>query len=223
MRLRDFLSVIGALVLALSFTACSETDDSVEEYPNWQSKNDAFFTAKYNAAKQAIAAGSTSWKIFKAYTKNYSTTGNPTDYIVVKVIEEGTGSGCPLYTDTVRVHYKGWLLSSTSYTDSGDSELGKVFDTSWNATQFNPQTSVPTKFGVAGLIDGFSTALQHMHIGDRWKVYVPYQLGYNTTESSSVPAYSVLVYDMMLAAYYRPGTVVPAWGANNGLVWEEQE
>lgn len=221
MRIRHIVSILGLFALALSFTACSETDDKVEEYPNWKSKNDAFFAAKYNAVKQAVQSGDTSWKMFKAYTKNPTTEGNPTDYVLVKVLEEGTGSGCPLYTDTVRAHYKGWLLASTSYVDENDSDLGKSFDSSWNGNTFNSTISVPTKFGVAGLTDGFSTALQHMHIGDRWKVYVPYQLGYNTTASTSVPAYSVLVFDICLAAYYRPGHLVPDWTSNASSLWDE--
>lgn len=220
MKLRNIITILGALLLTLSFTACSETDNEVEEYPNWKSKNDAFFAAKYNAVKQAIQAGDKSWRMYKAYAKNQTTEGSPTDYILVKVLEEGSGSGCPLYTDTVRTHYKGWLLASTSYTDKTDSELGKVFDTSWSGDQLDTSTSVPSKLGVAAVVDGFSTALQHMHIGDRWKVYIPYQLAYNAQESTTVPAYSVIVFDMKLAAYYRPGKVVPEWAANQSWMWD---
>ena len=222
MRLRHFINFLWAFVVALAFTACSETDDTVEEFPNWKNKNEAFFTAKYNVVKQAVQSGDKSWKMFKVYTKDAAIEGNPTDYILVKVLEEGTGSGCPLFTDTVRVHYRGQLLASTSYVDKSDSELGLVFDSSWSGDVFNKTISVPSKFGVANVIDGFSTALQHMHIGDRWKVYMPYQLAYKDAGSGKVPGYSVLVYDMALAAYYRPGKVVPDWSASyDWLQWEE--
>ncbi len=219
---RPTLLYIFAVLLAMcGLSSCSETDDEVEEYPDWQSKNDAYFAAKYNAATQAIARGDNTWKVFKSYAKSSETTGKPVDHIVVKVIEEGSGSGCPLFTDTVRVHYRGQLIASTSYQDKEDGELGLVFDSSWRTDTYDASTFVPAKFAVSGVIDGFSTALQHMHIGDRWKVYIPYQLGYDNNASGKVPAYSTLVYDLALAAYYRPGIVIPAWNTNQFFLCEE--
>ncbi len=212
-----------ALVAALlCLSSCSETDDSIEEYADWQSKNEAFFLTKYNQAKQAISSGDDSWMVIKNFARGESYEGTATDYIVVKVIREGTGSGCPLYTDTVRVHYRGQLIASYSYIDSEDKELGLVFDKSWSTNNYDESISVPSKFAVSAVLDGFSTALQHMHIGDRWKVYIPYQLGYGTTDRSSIPAYSTLVYDMALEAYYRPGKVVPDWTSNISTLWEER-
>ena len=206
----------------LCLSGCKETDDTVDEFPDWQKRNEAFFAAKYQAAKSAIAQGDNSWKIIKSYTRSDpSEQGETTDYIVVKVINEGTGSGSPLYTDTVRVHYKGQMIASTSYIDSEDRELGYVFDKSWSTDVFDSRIFTPSKFAVSGVIDGFSTALQHMRIGDRWIVYMPYQLGYGTTELKSVPAYSTLVFDMTLAAFYRAGTKVPQWSSNEGFLWEE--
>ena len=199
------------VLMALAMVSCKETDDDVEEFPNWKNANEAFFAAKYNAARQAIANGDNSWLIFKNYAKDASVTGDPTDYIVVKVISEGTGSGYPLFTDSVRVHYRGQLMTSTSYVDSEDSELGMVFDKSWSGTTFDASTFIPAKFSVANTAVGFSTALQHMRIGDRWKVYMPYNLGYGEEDNGVIPAYSTLVFDMCLAAYYRAGTTVPAW------------
>jgi FKBP-type peptidyl-prolyl cis-trans isomerase FklB len=217
-------SVLAFLVALLCLSSCSETDDTVEEYADWQDKNEAFFLAKYNTAKQAIASGDRSWKLIKSFARADSIEGTPTDYIVVKVLREGTGSGSPLYTDTVRVHYRGQLLASATHVDENDRELGLVFDMSWSNDTFNEAISVPSKFGVARVVDGFSTALQHMHIGDRWKVYIPHELGYGSSSSSqatAIPPYSVLVFDMALAAYYRPGDKVPNWSANHCSLWEE--
>ena len=208
---KSFYTLLTMLLMALAMVSCKETNDDVEEFPNWKNANTAFFTAKYNAARQAIANGDKSWFILKNYAKDATDTGNPTDYIVVKVINEGTGSGCPLFTDSVRVHYRGQLMASTSYVDSTDPELGLVFDKSWSGTSFDASTFVPAKFSVANTVVGFSTALQHMHIGDRWKVYIPYNLGYGEDDSGSIPAYSTLVFDLSLAAYYRAGTSLPAW------------
>ncbi len=221
MRMRQYLYLICTVVAVFGLTACHETDDEIDEFPDWQKKNEAFFAAKYNAANQAIARGDNSWKVFKSYAKSTETAGKPVDYIVVKVLQEGSGSGYPLYTDSVRVHYRGQLISSTSYKDSEDSELGYVFEKSWRTDTYEPSTFVPAKFAVSRVGDGFSTALQHMNIGDRWKVYIPYQLGYGIKENGSIPAYSTLVFDLTLVAYYRAGTVVPAWNTNQSFLCEE--
>lgn len=211
------------LVMALCLTACSETDDEVEEYPDWQKRNEAFFVSKYNAARQAVSSGSSEWKVIKSYARNPEKEGSATDYIVVRVLREGKGSGCPLFTDSVRVHYRGQLIASATHVDSKDRELGLVFDKSWGTDEFNEQVSIPAKFAVAGLVDGFATALQHMHIGDRWLVYIPYGLGYGTSATNSIPAYSTLVFDIALSAYYRAGVKVPDWQGNEFLLWEEDE
>ena len=221
MKHQSYLTLLVALLAAFALSSCSETDDSVEEYPDWKKKNEAYFASKYATVKQAIARGDDSWKIFKSYARSTSIEGDATDYILVKVLREGTGSGSPLFTDTVRVHYRGQLLASATHVDSSDSELGYVFDTSWSTDTFDESIFVPSKFSVSGLVEGFSTALQHMHIGDRWLVYVPYQLGYGTSVNGSIPAYSTLVFDIALVAYYRAGTLVPNWQGNVNLLWEE--
>lgn len=52
-------------------------------------------------------------------------------------------------------------------------------------------------------------------------VYMPYELGYGTTDYGVIPAYSTLVFDMALTAFYRVGTTVPQWSSNEGFFWEE--
>lgn len=198
------------LVAALSgLSSCSEEDDVIEEYPNWKSYNETWWESLYSATEQNIADGDASWKIIRGYTYPETATVDKTGSIIVHVEEEGTGSGCPLYTDTVRVHYRGRLLPSTTYTS------GYIFDSSYSG-DFNPSTAAPVDFAVSAVIDGWITALQQMHIGDRWKVYVPYQLGYGKSDYGStnvIPGYSTLVFDIMLVAYWHPGAQAPEFKA----------
>ena len=218
MRMQSKINLLLlTLFAALALVSCKESDDEVEEFPEWKKKNEQFFSNKFNMARQQ---GSSQWKVFKSYTNSDDTAESPENSIIVKVLQEGNGSGCPLFTDTVRVHYRGQLLASTSYVDSSDQELGYVFDKSWNTDTFSPDISTPSKFAVSAVVDGFATALQHMHIGDRWLVYIPYKLGYGELDQNSIPAYSTLVFDIMLAAYYRPGTTVPDWQASESLIWD---
>ena len=194
--------IIAALtaVLCAGLASCSETNNEVEEFPDWKKTNEEYFDRTYN---QAVAKAETdnTVKVIRSYALNDDSDGgknkvyNSYDHIVVNVLNEGHGSGCPLYTDSVKVHYSGRLLPSASYPQ------GYLFDQSWTGN-YNLDTMVPVKFGVAGVVTGFATALQHMHIGDRWQVIIPYQLGYDSSDTPGA-AYSTLVFDVTLVAYYR--------------------
>ena len=192
------------------FTSCSEEDDTKEEYPGWQSKNDTYWNNLYAEAKAKQEGGDASWKVIPSYA--YSTMPasqlQAANCIVVHVNEKGTGEGVPLAKDTVRVHYRGHLLPSTTYTD------GFQFDSSWYG-ELSKESAIPAKLSVSGLVDGFQTALQQMHIGDDWDVYIPYQLGYGTSQNTtaSIPAYSTLIFRIILVDYWHPGEKRPAYYA----------
>jgi len=207
--------LIIATIVVLAAIACSENDNTEAEFENWQSRNELWFKAKSDSVAALIAQGRTDWRTYRSwkYSDTYQTT-DITKSILVQVLKEGSGSGCPLYTDSIRMHYQMRLIPSNSYPS------GYVFDQSYYGT-YSPETSVPKSFVVSGLIDGVATALQHMHIGDHWLVYVPYPLGYGESSTSSVPAYSTLICDLTLAAYSRAGEDLPDWSAREGGWWGE--
>lgn len=208
------LSLLALLTLPLLWTSCSEEDDTVEEFPNWQARNIAYWDSLYTDTKAKIDAGDTSWKIIKNWSLQDSLNSVPTDYIIVHVDEAGTGSGCPLYTDSVRVHYYRKLLPSTSYP------TGYEFDSSMSE-DYNPATSLPATFAVSALTDGFATALQNMHIGDNWTVYVPYTLAYGETGTTGIPGYSTLIFKIILVAYAHPDGNFPSLNSLS-LQWTEK-
>ena len=78
-----------------------------------------------------------------------------------------------------------------------------MFYCCWGFTDFNAKTARPAQMRVSKVVDGFATALQNMHIGDHWVVYVPYQLGYGDREVKGIPIYSNLIFDLRLHSYYR--------------------
>lgn len=202
-KLHKIIYLFLVLLLPAVFTACSESEDTYEEFPDWQKRNDAYFSAIYEQARNNTDG---TWKLIKNFAIEDTIPTDYSDYVVVQVIKEGTGSGCPMYSDSVMVNYQGRLIPSTSYAD------GYVFDGSYTG-DYNPATAKPATFYVGGTVSGFATALQHMHIGDRWRVYIPYQLGYGSSENGSIPAYSTLIYDLELVAYFRAGTTPVPWGA----------
>jgi len=206
----------GMMLSAGLFTSCTENDDTVEEYANWQSKNETYWDNLYTTTQQKIKGGDTSWKIILNYTfqNQKQTTGSaltyrPENYIIAHVEQAGTGTTSPLYSDSVSMHYMGRLIPSTTYTS------GLIFDKSWSTNQFNAATSRPVHSYIGltydaegkptSLVDGFTTALMSMHRGDHWTVYIPYQLGYGEKNSGVVPAYSTLIFDLRLNDFSHPG------------------
>lgn len=215
MKLKNLKYLFSLLAIVFALSSCSEDDNTVDEYANWQERNEKAFADTLAYANAQIKEGNAQWKVIRQWslndqTPNVDASGNKTeltykdcDYIVVKVLEEGKGSGCPMYTDSVKVSYSGRLLGTDSYPN------GYVFDKSFEGT-YDKATAQLSTFAVSGLVDGFTTALLNMHIGDHWLVYVPHQLAYGSSGSgSSVPAYSMLRFEIVLDSYYRPGQTVP--------------
>ncbi|NPD92916.1 FKBP-type peptidyl-prolyl cis-trans isomerase [Prevotella sp. PMUR] len=193
-----FLTMI--LFSALGMVSCSEEDNTVDEFANWQTVNEGFFYSLSDSVKSVIAANplETEWKRIKTWNKSDSVAGVDTDYILVKVLQAApaTETEMPLYLDTVTVHYKGCLLPSLSYRD------GYVFDISYTEP-FDEDIAIPSKMAVANVVNGFSTAIQNMRRGDHWLVYIPYQLGYGAAGSSPViPGYSTLVFDIKMVDFW---------------------
>lgn len=203
MRKFLFLS-LAVLTTLFAFTACSEEDDEVEEYPNWPATNDAYFNALSDSVANIIAQNpsQTEWKRIKNWSLQDTVAGKNADYIIVKVISSApaTETASPIYTDTVSVHYVGqYIPSANKYKTSG-----YVFDRSFNEP-FDADISVPSEFAVSAVVDGFATALQHMRRGDHWLVYIPYQLGYgNPSSSTSIESGSTLIFDLRLVDFRSP-------------------
>ena len=172
-------------------SSCSEDSDEEDEYANWQERNESTISA---------------WAANNAYTKilTYTKTEGVTpslqngDYIYVEKLESGSGTESPIYTDTVRVAYRGRFIPTQSYPE------GYVFDQSF-LNSFSWQKSGVADFVCSGVVDGFATALMNMHVGDYWRVHIPYQLGYGATSSTSVKSYSDLVFEIALYDFWHPG------------------
>jgi len=97
------------------------------------------------------------------------------------VLESGENAApSPTTSDSVLAHYHG------TFTD------GTVFDSS-------VERGEPAQFGVTQVIAGWTEALQLMKVGDKWRLFIPYSLGYGETGSPPViPPFSTLVFDVEL-------------------------
>ncbi len=205
MEKRSFFFFVPLIAAALCMAACTEEDDEVEEYPDWQARNEAYFEELTATALADMEANpeTTTWRRIKSWSKSDTIAGSNTDYILVEVVESGDADQpTPLYTDTVSVHYKGWLLPSTSYPE------GYVFTQSYYG-EFDPEVSYPQSIAIGNssgdaLVDGFATALQYMRRGDHWIVYIPHQLGYGSEAQTYIPAYSMLTFEIWFVDFWSP-------------------
>lgn len=191
MKKQKTIAIFVAL-LSLCMFSCSEEDSNEGEFDNWKERNETYFNNLYNKAKGSTTG---TWRTYHTWTKEAEAATSPDDYIVVEVLKEGTGTESPLYSDEVKIHYRGNLMPSTNFPQ------GFQFDSSWYG-EYNLEAMVPSTSLVSGFVNGFATAIQKMHVGDRWRVYIPYALGYkNSTSNSSIPAYSTLVFDVTLVSF----------------------
>lgn len=47
-------------------------------------------------------------------------------------------------------------------------------------------------------MSAYTEVLQHMKVGERWEVYIPWQLAYGSNGTTSVPGYSAVISDIIL-------------------------
>ena len=99
--------------------------------------------------------------------------------IYYKVLETGDGKVSPTVRSIVSVHYRGTLID------------GKEFDNSY-------KRNCPEAFRLCDVIDGWQIALQQMHVGDKWTIYIPSEMGYGSKASGPIPANSTLIFEVEL-------------------------
>ena len=181
------------------FTSCSEEASEEEEYANWKERNEQFLASLVNDSLKQH-----NWQRIKLFSLDPTTEGAASDYIYVKKIAYGEGTKTPIYTDSVRVVYQGRIIPSKSYPK------GFVFDGTVFG-EYSVKTAYTTRQLVSNTILGYATALQNMHKGDYWRVYIPSELGYGTSGYSTIPGYSVLVFDLTLLDFSPVGETMKPW------------
>ncbi len=97
-----------------------------------------------------------------------------------EVMVQGSGEK-PLATDSVTCHYRGTLLN------------GQPFDDSYSRGE-------PITFALNRVIPGWTEALQLMSVGSKYKLYIPYTLGYGAFDYGPIPGGSMLTFEVELLA-----------------------
>jgi FKBP-type peptidyl-prolyl cis-trans isomerase FklB len=136
------------------------------------------YQQKAQTAKSAVAklAGK---KFLDANAKRAGVVTLPSG-LQYEVVKAGTDTTKPKLGDKVKCHYHGTLID------------GKVFDSSVDRGE-------PIVFPVAGVIKGWTEALQLMTVGSKWKLYIPSELAYGDQQAGpSIAPGSTLIFDVEL-------------------------
>lgn len=195
---KNIFLLLGLLVAtSLFFTSCKESEEE-GEWDNWKERNEHFIDS---IATVARANRDGSWTVMKAFNlgDGFPMNADNKYYVYMQKLEEGAGTESPLYNDSIRVHYSGRLIPTATYP------AGYNFGKSYSGSVMNAETDVPALMGVNQNVVGFATAMMHMKVGDRCKLYIPYYLGYGTSDyaTAKIPGYSALIFDVKLAKIYK--------------------
>ena len=98
-----------------------------------------------------------------------------------KVLHSGNASApTPNRNSVVVMYYTGKLIN------------GKTFDSS--------RGGAPLAIRLRELIQGLIIAMPQMHVGDRWEIYIPAEMGYGKRSQPGIPGGSTLIFDIELKA-----------------------
>jgi FKBP-type peptidyl-prolyl cis-trans isomerase len=117
----------------------------------------------------------------KFLTQNKSRSGiiETATGLQYEILTTGTGP-VPTLSDTISAHYRGTLLN------------GQEFDNSYTRGE-------PLSIPVAGVIPGWTEALQLMPVGSKWKLYIPSNLAYGDYGAGSdIPGGATLIFEIEL-------------------------
>lgn len=162
--------------------AYNGTELALNEEERLQAKTSFQAELRDSLVKQQAEVAATNMAAGKAFLEENAkkpgviTTESGLQY---KILASGDGKQ-PKETDTVTTHYKGTLID------------GREFDSSYKRDK-------PASFPVKGVIKGWTEALQLMHVGDKWQLFVPSELAYGETKRSElIEANSTLIFEIEL-------------------------
>ena len=99
--------------------------------------------------------------------------------LLYEIIKLGDGGPKPTATSDVEVRYRGELIDGT------------VFD----------ESTTPISLNLSGVIKGWTEGVQLMSVGDKYRFYIPYNLGYGEQGAGSdIKPFSTLIFEVELVS-----------------------
>ena len=126
-----------------------------------------------------------------------------------KVLEEGAGLEHPLVSTPCECHYAGRLLDGTE------------FDSSYKRGK-------PTAFAPNQVIKGWTEAMQLMVQGDKWEMFIPWNLAYGASgKPPKIPPKACLIFVMEIMKIKgetkAKAITFPEWAADELALWTEKD
>lgn len=209
MNKKIFGFVVLCFMLSFAFVACNNDDETPDSNSEWALFNDYYLDSIAAEAKANRLPGDLNnskvttiekdkWSI-KSYAvqpeEDLTFTPNKLQQVYIKWIkdyrEDPQECIYPLYTDSVKISYKGKYVT------------GEVFDSNYSG-EFNPEIAEPTTMALSSLIQGWAAALIYMPVGTRAELYIPYTMGYGVYGQGDIPGYTTLVFDLYLDGISHP-------------------
>lgn len=229
-----FLPLVALLTL-LSLAACKETEEA-GEYDNWRARNDLFIDSLYalagdnylmwNDPAPPVETRVTTQvprmnvgELYAILVQDAATTNGQRYTYAKKLVDNPQGRRL-LYTDSFSAYYHGTYINGTTFDGNFDGYAAaddregyipfmRPQDMRWYTDFDEPcDMNVSTDSRIPS---GLRWVLQFAREGERWLVYVPYDVGYgessytysytqNGTSLASVTvlAGSTLIYDIVL-------------------------
>ncbi|MDR2232799.1 MAG: FKBP-type peptidyl-prolyl cis-trans isomerase [Tannerella sp.] len=184
--MKKYTLFIGLIVTALLVAACSkdETDPTLE---TWKQQNEQAFTGLANNPE---------------YTRLSMPGG--VGNIYYRVLQEGDGKRV-YYNSRAEVYYKGWYVVTNQdrKVNAGDVFDQRLFDDG-ETFKLAVSQAATDNIQYATVINGWNLALQYMVEGDKWEVWIPYQLAYGENGNASIPGYTTLAFEIELIKAIDP-------------------
>lgn len=200
-----FANSVDSMSYALGVNVGTDFGKNIKKIPGGKSNIDLLIKGFATAMKGDSALMSAAFA--NEYFRNYITKAQAAETEVKKIEGEKflaenktkagvttTASGLqyqilkdaqgpkPKATDSVQVHYKGTLIDGTQ------------FDSSYDRGE-------PITFPLNQVIPGWTEGVQLMSVGSKYKLFVPYTLGYGERGAGgSIPGFSTLIFEVELLA-----------------------
>lgn len=185
--MKHYKSTINFIALCLfcSFfftTSCSEEDDN-----NWQEQNETLFD---QIGKKDLYTPRNVTLYDRTPVKDTTLMVNIKKEEVVshvsgikyRILKRSNKTQSPYFTSKVDVFYEGRRIDGT------------VFDTNYGPNSTGPLNVIVRGKQLNDLIAGWTEVLQLMHEGDKFEVYIPWDLGYGNKDSGKIKAYTTLIF-----------------------------
>lgn len=173
----DMKSLMAGIADALQGAQPKWTDEQLDAAMQWFSRD--MQQKSMMRMQQQVAKNKQAEAAFLAQNAKREGVQTTPSGLQFRIVQQGQGPS-PKANERVKCNYKGTLLDGTEFDNSA-------------------RHGGPAEFGVREVIPGWTEALQKMHVGDKWQLFVPAKLAYGMSPPGPpIEAGSMLVFEIEL-------------------------